>query len=131
MTFKQFAPESDDNKELFLSEVRTELAALRAENDALKQRVKEMEVLAHVAYSNGREDGAGMDAAPAPNDEMVERMPRAIAGHYGKLFDECPEDEMDKRQKYIEGVWNVNINDPTQDDHLEAARAALAAIQGE
>jgi hypothetical protein len=64
--------------------------------------------------------------AQQPDEAMVAR---ALAPHMegGREFDQMPPDRMALRKWSREGMCNTN--DATQDDALEAARAAIAAMQ--
>ena len=67
--------------------------------------------------------------AQQPDDAMVARVARVLAPHMegGREFDQMPHDRMALRKWAREGMCNTN--DATQDDALEAAQAAIAAMQ--
>lgn len=58
---------------------------------------------------------------------MIEKVARAIAGHYGKEFDDCPKDYKEGRKLYRAG--KVDLSDVNQDEHMEAAKAAIEAME--
>lgn len=55
---------------------------------------------------------------------MVERMARAIAGHFGPEFDDLPKDKAERINRNRVG----EMFDDSQEDVLEAAKAALQAL---
>jgi hypothetical protein len=59
-----------------------------------------------------------------PSPELVERVARALAGHFGPVFDDLPRDRVQQREFLREGG---NPAENTQEDCLEAARAAIEA----
>lgn len=59
--------------------------------------------------------------------DTVEHIARVLARHYGPEFDNCARDRAELRQLIMAGR-NSDINEPTQVDHLEAARAIIKAI---
>lgn len=64
---------------------------------------------------------------PTITEAMVEAGARALAGHIGgRAFIDMPVDRSELRQlvRYSDGY---DINEPTQDDCLDAARACLEA----
>lgn len=61
-------------------------------------------------------------------DEKRKRVARAMAGFYGRPFDECPKEKADLRAGMADARF-ADINEPTQADHLEAADAAIAACE--
>ena len=62
--------------------------------------------------------------------DHVEQVARALAPHLAGYveFDAMPKDRAETRQRIRDGVPSANINDATQGDALEAARAAIAAL---
>ena len=58
-------------------------------------------------------------------DTMIERVARAISGHFGPVFDDLPKDRKAQRLSIRQGDAYCD----TQDDMLEAARAAIEAMR--
>jgi hypothetical protein len=59
--------------------------------------------------------------------EMVERVARAIAGHFGPEFDELPKDRKAQRESIRAGDAYCD----NQSEMLAAARAAIEAMGGQ
>ena len=71
--------------------------------------------------------------------ELIVRMARRLAGHYGQPFDLLAKNKDEVRRWMRDGLppqvasamggtrWDHN--DPTQEDHIQAARDALAAVR--
>lgn len=57
---------------------------------------------------------------------MLERVARAMAGHFGQNFDDLPKDKQDRRDR-LRSTQDY-VPDHDQSDVLEAARAALEAM---
>ncbi len=57
--------------------------------------------------------------------EMIVRVGRSLAGHFGPLFDDLPKDRIEQRAWAREGRAVEN----TQADLLDAARAAIEAMR--
>lgn len=58
---------------------------------------------------------------------MIEKMARALAGHFGKSFDDMALDRSELRA-LVRNADGYDINEPTQADCLEAARGALTVL---
>ena len=56
-------------------------------------------------------------------DNIVERVARSLAGYYGPSFDDCMPTRRAVKDAALRG--QANINDPNQEEHREAARAAI------
>lgn len=61
-----------------------------------------------------------------------EAIVRVLAGHFGPGFDNCHRDKTHWRETggVLNGVY-TDVNDPRQDDFLNAADAILALMKGE
>lgn len=57
----------------------------------------------------------------------VERAAKAIAGHYGPVWDETPHDRRDLHDAIRGGGTSLDVNSPTQVHHLCAVADALEA----
>lgn len=78
----------------------------------------------------GKKDlGPPGSAQPAadPTSPMLEKMARAMAGHFGKSFDDMALDRSELRA-LVRSADGFDINEPTQADCLHAAKAVLEAL---
>lgn len=63
---------------------------------------------------------------PLTQPGMVERVARALAGHFGPEFEHLPADRVAMREAIRNGEYDATVN--TQEDFLEAAREAIHAM---
>ena len=59
--------------------------------------------------------------------KIEEIMARAVAGHYGPIFEDCPVDRKDYDAMFIRG--KVSGDTSSQDEHIDAAKSAITALE--
>lgn len=59
--------------------------------------------------------------------KIEEIMARAVAGHYGPEFDDCPIDRKDYEAMFIRG--KVSGDTSSQDEHIDAMKDAISALE--